>query len=224
MHSRRNDSLHPKIIGGESGTGLLYNNYAGQNLVKGRYFGLSRTFGGLQIFDLRGKSNKLIWHDRFPLCSQTGTMAAFGDEFLVMRCCGYAFFDPENPVPTRELKRLAFPGQGELCADIPDDSAISRSLFPKSEWEGQVNVDPLTSKVAGHQHRGRGVLCLHQPDQHRDTRQRHQHRRLDVPRLHRPDQCDNRQRCHQHRGLCVLLLHQPDQYCHPGQRYQHREA
>jgi len=49
--------------------------------------------------------------------------AAFGDEFLVMRCCGYAFFDPETPVPTREMKRLAFPGQGELCADIPDDSA-----------------------------------------------------------------------------------------------------
>ncbi|MCX6898776.1 MAG: hypothetical protein NT105_08765 [Verrucomicrobia bacterium] len=138
----------PKIIGNELGEGLLYNNYAGQNLVKGRYFGLSRTFGGLQIFDLKDGSEKLVWHDKFPLCSQTGTIAAFGDEFLVMRCCGYAFFDPEKPVPTREMKRLAFPGQGKLCADIPDDSAISRSTFPKSEWEGQVNVDQVTGKVA----------------------------------------------------------------------------
>jgi hypothetical protein len=138
----------PRIIGGESGTGLLYNNYAGQNLVKGRYFGLSRTFGGLQIFDLRDNAKKLIWHDTFPLCSQTGTIAAFGDDFLVMRCCGYAFFDPEKPVPTRDMRRLAFPGQGDLCPDIPDDSAISRAMFPKSEWEGQVNVDQKTGKVA----------------------------------------------------------------------------
>jgi hypothetical protein len=69
-------------------------------------------------------SKHLIWHDNCPLCSQTGTIAAFGDECLVMRCCGYAFFDPEQPVPTREMKRLAFPGQGELCADILDYSAI----------------------------------------------------------------------------------------------------
>jgi hypothetical protein len=138
----------PKIVGNESGVGLLYNNYAGQKLVKGRYFGLSRTFGGLQVFDLKDRSIKLIWQDKFPLCSQTGTIAAFGDEFLVMRCSGYAFFEPENPVPTRDLKRLAFPGQGELCADVPDDSAISRAMFPKSEWEGQVNVDQVTGKVA----------------------------------------------------------------------------
>lgn len=138
----------PEIIGSELGGGLLYNNYGGQNLVKGRYFGLSRTFGGLQIFDLQDNSQRLVWHDKFPLCSQTGTIAAFGDEFIVMRCCGYAFFDPEKPVPTRELRRLAFPGQGQLCADIPDDSAISRATFPKSEWEGQVNVDQSTGRVA----------------------------------------------------------------------------
>lgn len=141
------DPSHPRIIGSGSGEGLLYNNYGGQRLVKGRYFGLSRTFGGLQVFDLRD-GGRLVWHDRFPLCSQTGTLAAFGDEFLVMRCGGYAFLDPEKPVPTRDMQRHAFPGQGELCPDIPDDSAISRAMFPKSEWEGQVNVDPESGRVA----------------------------------------------------------------------------
>ena len=141
------DPARPKILGSGSGEGLLYNNYGGQSLVKGRYFGLSRTFGGLQVFDL-AQGGKLVWHDRFPLCSQTGTLAAFGDEFLVMRCGGYAFLDPETPVPTRDLRRFAFPGQGELCADVPDDSAISRAMFPKSEWEGQVNVDPGSGRVA----------------------------------------------------------------------------
>jgi len=121
VHSRRNDSLHPKIIGGESGTGLLYNNYAGQNLVKGRYFGLSRTFGGLQIFDLRGKSNKLIWHDRFPPLfadRDNGRVRRRISRHAMLRI---RIFRPGKPVPTRELKRLAFPGQGELYADIPDD-------------------------------------------------------------------------------------------------------
>lgn len=142
------DPARPRVALSESGNGLLYGNYGAQNLVNGRYFALSRTFGGLMVFDLKDNSPKMIWHDPFPLCSQTGNVAALGPEFLVMRACGYARFDPENPVPTRELNRRAFPGQGALPPDIADDSAISRSMFPKSEWEGLANADRSTGKIA----------------------------------------------------------------------------
>lgn len=138
----------PKVVSSESGNGLLYGNYASQQLVNGRYFALSRTFGGLMVFDLKGSPPAMIWHDNFPLCSQTGNAAALDSEFLVMRACGYALLDPERPVPTRDLRRFAFPGQGALPPDITDDSAISRSMFPKSEWEGLANADKSTGKVA----------------------------------------------------------------------------
>lgn len=142
------DPARPKVVLSEAGNGLLYGNYGSQNLAKGRYFALSRTFGGFMVFDLNGNSPRMLWHDPFPLCSQTGNVAAMDGEFLVMRACGYALFSPETPVPTRELNRLAFPGQGALPPDIADDSAISRSTFPKSEWEGLANADRSTGKVA----------------------------------------------------------------------------
>lgn len=142
------DPARPKVVLSEAGGGLLYGNYASQELVKGRYFALSRTFGGFMVFDLGHRPPKMIWHDTFPLCSQTGSVASLDSKFLVMRACGYAFFDPEDPVPTRELRRSAFPGQGALPPDIADDSAISRSMFPKSEWEGLANADRATGKVA----------------------------------------------------------------------------
>ena len=82
------------------------------------------------------------------MCSQTGTLAAFNGEFLVMRCGGYAFVDPEKPVAVRELTRHPFPGSAGLPADIPDDSPISRAIFPKSEFEGQVNADESARRVA----------------------------------------------------------------------------
>jgi hypothetical protein len=65
-----------------------------------------------------------------------------------MRCGGYAFADPEKPVGVRDLKRYPFPTSAGLPADIPDESAISRALFPKSEFEGQVNVDESAHRVA----------------------------------------------------------------------------
>jgi len=142
------DLAKPRIVLNQPGHCLVYNNYGGQSLVKNKYFGFSRTFGGIQIFEIGAGSAKLVWEDTFPMCSQTGTLAAFGGEFLVMRCGGYAFLDPEKPVGVRELKRYPFPTSAGLPADVPDDSAISRAIFPKSEFEGQVNVDASSRRVA----------------------------------------------------------------------------
>ncbi len=142
------DLAKPKILLNQPGRCLVYNNYGGQSLVKNKYFGFSRTFGGIQIFEIGAGSAKLVWEDTFPMCSQTGTLAAFNGEFLVMRCGGYAFVDPEKPVGVRELKRYPFPTSAGLPADIPDDSAISRALFPKSEFEGQVYADEAARRVA----------------------------------------------------------------------------
>lgn len=142
------DLTAPRIIFRQHGRSLVYNNYGGQSLVRNKYFGFSRTFGGIQIFEIAAGSAKLVWEDAFPMCSQTGTLAAFGDEFLVMRCGGYAFVDPEKPVAVRDLIRHPFPGSAGLPDDIPDDSAISRAMFPKSEFEGQVNADESARRVA----------------------------------------------------------------------------
>lgn len=142
------DLANPKRLLSQHGTCLVYNNYGGQSLVKDKYFGFSRVFGGIQLFEVGAGSAKLVWEDTFPLCSQTGTLAAFGGEFLVMRCGGYAFLDPEKPVGIRDLKRYPFPTSAGLPADVPDDSAISRAIFPKSDFEGQVNVDAESHRVA----------------------------------------------------------------------------
>lgn len=142
------DLANPKIILSQHGGCLVYNNYGGQSLVKNTYFGFSRTFGGIQIFEIGAGSAKLVWEDTFPLCSQTGTLAAFNGAFLVMRSGGYAFIDPEDPVGVRDLKRYPFPTSAGLPADIPDDSPISRASFPNSEFEGQVNADQATRRVA----------------------------------------------------------------------------
>lgn len=142
------DLANPERLLRQHGGCLVYNNYGGQSLVKDKYFGFSRVFGGIQIFEIGAGSAKLIWEDTFPMCSQTGTLAAFGGEFLVMRCGGYAFLDPENPVGVRDLKRYPFPTSAGLPADIPDGSAISRAMFPKSEFEGQVNADESSRRVA----------------------------------------------------------------------------
>lgn len=142
------DLAKPEVVFSKSGGQLLYGSYAAQQLVKGRYFGLSRHVGGLMVFDLGGKKPKDIWYDTFPLCSQTGGVAAFGDELFVNRASGYAFFNPEQPVATRELKISKFPSQTELDPDVPDESALSRSLFPKNQWEGLPDYDPATGRLA----------------------------------------------------------------------------
>jgi len=138
----------PKVILSEPGSQLLYGSYGGQNLVKQRYFAITRHVGGLMLFDLKDHTARKLWYDNFPLCSQTGSIAAMGDEFLTMRGGGYAFFNPENPLPTTRLKRLRFPGQDGLPEDVPDDSPISRAMFPKTEWEGLPNYDSGTGKLA----------------------------------------------------------------------------
>jgi hypothetical protein len=138
----------PRILLSEPGSQLLYGSYGSQNLVRQRYFAITRHGGGIMVFDLAGGEAKKLLYDTFPLCSQTGSVAAMGDVFLTMRAGGYAFFDPEKPIAIRELSRHPFPGQGELPADVPDDSPMSRSLFPKSEWEGLPNYDPESGRLA----------------------------------------------------------------------------
>lgn len=138
----------PEIIHSKSGSQLLYGSYGSQHLAKNRYFAIARHCGGLMVFDLKGDQVKDLWYDTFPLCSQTGGVAACGDELLVMRAGGYAFFDPEQPIANRELHRNRFPGQDELPQDVPDESAISRAAFPKSEWEGLPCYDPASGKLA----------------------------------------------------------------------------
>ncbi len=144
------DPANPRILPNKQkqGGGLLYGSYGTQHLVHGRYFGIARHGDGLVVFDLADPAAKKVWHDTFPLCSQTGGVAAMGDDFLVMRAGGYAFFNPEHPVATTNLTRHLFPGQKTLPADVPDDSAISRATFPTSAWEGLPNFDPATGKVA----------------------------------------------------------------------------
>lgn len=142
------DPAHPEVVFGKSGNQLLYGSYAAQKLAKGRYFGLSRHVGGLMVFDLAEKKPKDIWYDGFPLCSHTGGVAAVGDELFVNRASGYAFFDPEQPVATRELPIAKFPGQTELYPDAPDDSPISKAMFPKNEWEGLPDYDAATGRLA----------------------------------------------------------------------------
>ncbi len=142
------DLANPEVVFSKSGGQLLYGSYAAQKLAKGRYFGLSRHVGGLMVFDLGEKKPKDIWYDTFPLCSQTGGVAAVGDEIFVNRASGYAFFNPEKPTATRELKISKFPSQKELDPDVPDDTPLSRSLFPKNEWEGLPDYDAATGKLA----------------------------------------------------------------------------
>jgi hypothetical protein len=142
------DPENPEIVHGRSGGQLLYGSYGSQKLAGGRYFSIARHCGGLMIFDLKEGKPKDVWYDTFPLCSQTGGVAAFGDELLVMRAGGYAFLDPAKPVATKELPRHKFPGQDQLPDDVPDESAISRAMFPKGEWEGLPNHDPASGKLA----------------------------------------------------------------------------
>ncbi|MBX3739401.1 MAG: hypothetical protein KF712_00315 [Akkermansiaceae bacterium] len=142
------DPEKPKVVHGRSGGQLLYGSYGSQNLAKDRYFSIARHCGGLMVFDLKDGKPKDVWYDTFPLCSQTGGVAAFGDQVLSMRAGGYAFFDPEKPVATRELQRNKFPGQDRMPDDVPDESAISRAMFPKSDWEGLPNHDPESGKLA----------------------------------------------------------------------------
>ncbi|MCP5557172.1 MAG: hypothetical protein H7A55_05425, partial [Verrucomicrobiaceae bacterium] len=138
----------PKILLSQSGTQLLYGSYGGQSLVKQRYFAITRHVGGIMVFDLADRAAKMIWYDDFPLCSQTGSIAAMDDAFLTMRGGGYAYFNPEKPVATKDLQRLQFPGQNELPQDVADNSPISRAMFPKTEWEGLPNYDPGSGRIA----------------------------------------------------------------------------
>ncbi len=138
----------PKIIFNQVAGQLLYGNYASQKLVKNRYFALNRHCGGNTIFDLKNGEVKIVHRDDFPMCSQTGSVTAFSDVFLAMRCGAYAFLNPENPIPTRELKRHKFPSQTSLIDDVPDDSMISRAMFPKSDFEGLVFFDENSGRLA----------------------------------------------------------------------------
>lgn len=138
----------PKIIFQQMTSQLMYGNYGSQQLVKNRYWALNRHCGGHMIFDLANNSAKLSHRDDFPMCSQTGSVTKFGDKFLAMRAGHYALIDPENPTPTKELKRHLFPSQKSYFNDVEDGSMISRAMFPKSDFEGLVYYDETSKKLA----------------------------------------------------------------------------
>jgi hypothetical protein len=142
------DPSKPGIVHSGVGRGLLYGNYGAQNLAGGRYFGMARQCGGFMVFDFKDHGVNELWIDSFPMCSQAGGVAALGDELLVMRAGGYARFDPEKPLATQELSRIKFPGQDQLPDDVPDDSAISRAMFPQTEWEGLPYYDAASGRLA----------------------------------------------------------------------------
>lgn len=142
------DPKKPEIIHSKTGSQLLYGSYGSQQLANDRYFAIARHGGGFMVFDVHQRQVKDLWYDTFPLCSQTGGIAAIGNELLLMRAGGYAFFNPEQPVATKDLIRHKFPGQDTLPQDVPDDSAISRSMFPKSAWEGLPHYDSASGKLA----------------------------------------------------------------------------
>ena len=127
---------------------LMYGNYASQKLVKNRYWSFNYHVGGNMVYDLSNNKPKLVNRDKFPMCSQTGSITALGDKFLTMRCGGYAFIDPENIVPTKELKRYKFPSQKVELKDVPDATPTSRAMFPKSDFEGLAYFDETTKKLA----------------------------------------------------------------------------
>lgn len=142
------DPAAPRVAASFSGPQLLYGAYTSPRLAKGRYLAQPRHVGGLMVFDLDKEPMEQIWFDKFPLSSQTGGATVVKDRIFLNRGGGYAWFDPENPVATAELPIHKFPGQDILPEDVKDDSAISRSMFPKTEWEGLPDYDPESGKLA----------------------------------------------------------------------------
>jgi hypothetical protein len=105
------------------------------------------VFGGIQLFEIGAGSAKLIWEDTFPMCSQTGTRRLSAGSSS--SCAAAATRSKTRKGPWRaRAQALSVPDEPGLPADVPDSSAISRAIFPKSEFEGQVNADEATRRVA----------------------------------------------------------------------------
>lgn len=143
------DPTKPRLSAKQKGPQILYGNYASQKLVKNRYFSVNRHVGGNMVFDLGDAENpKLVSSDTFPMCHQSGSVAAMGDKFITMRCGGYAFIDPENIVPTKNLKRHKFPSQTEELPDVEAATNRARAEFPKNDFEGLVFYDVESGRLS----------------------------------------------------------------------------
>lgn len=139
---------NPRPALSQNGSQLLYNDYGARRLASGKYFVLNRHCGGRMIFDLSGAKPKMTFYDDYPLCSQTGSVAAFGDKLITMCRGGYAFDDPKNPAPNKDLKRHPFPGGDKLPKVADDSSSRARAEFPQGSDEGLAMYDEYSKKLA----------------------------------------------------------------------------
>ena len=138
----------PKRVFSQAGSQLLYNDYGSRKLAAGRYFALNRHCGGRMIFDMSGAKPKTVFYDDRPLCSQTGSAAAFGGKILTMFRGGYAVDDPAAPVENGKLKREKFPGGGALPAVSGGSSEMERAEFPQGSDEGLAMFDENSKRLA----------------------------------------------------------------------------
>lgn len=138
----------PKRVFSQAGSQLLYNDYGSRKLAAGRYFALNRHCGGRMIFDMSGDKPKTVFYDDRPLCSQTGSVAAFGGKILTMFRGGYAVDDPSAPAENGKLKREKFPGGGALPAVSGGASEIERAEFPQGSDEGLAMFDENSKRLA----------------------------------------------------------------------------
>ena len=142
------DPSAPKRVFSQAGSQLLYNDYGSRRLAAGRYFALNRHCGGRMIFDMSGDRPKTVFYDDRPLCSQTGSAAAFGGKILTMFRGGYAVDDPASPAENAKLKRGKFPGGGALPPAPKGASAIDRAEFPQGSDEGLAMFDESSGRLA----------------------------------------------------------------------------
>ncbi len=138
---------NPKKLLRNGGREIVYNDYGSRRLASGKYFGLNFHCGGRMIFEMTANSVKRVFADSYPLCSQNGSIAAFGDKFLTMNRGGYSIDNPAQPLKNSELTPLKFP-DGEPLPFVPEgDSAQIRAEFPQGADEGFAYFDEKTKRL-----------------------------------------------------------------------------
>ena len=100
------------------------------------------------IFDLSAEKPKLVFYDDYPLCSQTGSVAAFGDKFITMSRGGYAIDNPAMPEKNEKLKTIKFPNSAPVVITEGGSSQIARAMFPQGKAEGLAMYDENSKRLA----------------------------------------------------------------------------